>query len=738
MALSEHKRLFPGRSARLPSNWIMHRFVLAFLFCMTLVAPAAAEPRALSVPPGDRLPAEAWVAEGKGRPVPGRVPGDPSRAALPDPSMLAFDVLQYANQFLIDPDNGFLMGMTEILLTPVEGVIEEIRLDFHDNMYVHSVSWNDPYYSGGLLFEHRDDILRIRLARPIAYTEATFVTVVFSGAPQPSGFFGFEFQELPDGGTAVVSISEPWSAPSWWPCKDEIADKAIFDTKILVPAGMTAVSNGQLVSGPTPVAELDPALEALRLASGIKAESAAFDLFHWHESYMMSTYHFSLAIADYVELADTWTGEGGTIPIRHYVFPYLEENAREDFNVLPAQLDFCTEMLGPYPFAGEKYGMATMIWQGAMEHPTATTYGDYYVTGDHWYDDIIIHELSHQWFGNLITPSDWTQIWLNEGFATYFEGLWREHTIGGNALRWYMYARRLFTWWRGPLVRDGANPNPEYFFENMVYYKGAWVLHMYRRLVGDETFFATLRAYVETPELRYANADSDDFIAVCEATSGMELDWFFDQWLYRSTNPVLLLGTRNYADAPGDRFVDLNFTQVQADDPVYGDAPYRLPIEVRLRGAALDTTVQVWMEEKAQSFTIPVSAEATEITVDPQGWLLHELQALVDVGEPVRISPVLKPLPPMPNPLPGRGVIRWSMSAASVDEVAIFDLRGRRVAAFASPMQGPGERQIAWDGRDFDGRPCPSGVYIYAVTCRELDRPDVPPHRTTGRLSLAR
>jgi len=690
--------------------------------------------RPVVVPCADR-PAlvDGWTCEGK--PL-----ADLYAARLADkmptpaPGQEDFDVVHYDLRMQVSLDQASVLGLLYVTVTPLVPGFSEIVLDYLDDMEIATVGWFDPGFVF-LPWEHSNDLLRFSFPREFAPGDTMTAMIVFSGQPHPDGIFGFQITPREDGQPVAASLSEPWSARSWWPCKDDPRDKATCTVSLTVPRGTTAVSQGiQLADQPVnPYLGARADEQASRWLPADKDSS--FETFCWDEPLPISTYLLSVAVTDYVELDDIYVGiTGDTLQIRHFVYPWLVETAREDFSRLNDMLAFCERKFGPYPFPDQKYGMALFEWDGAMEHPTATTYSSSFLTGDHWFDSVILHELSHQWFGDKITPTDWTQIWLNEGFATYAEALWQEHENGPTALKWFMAARSSTTWWNDPLVRSPDEDDPWYYFKNMVYYKGAWVLHMLRHLVGDQTFFTILHDYAQSSALAYRNADSDDFIDICEKIYGKGLDWFFHQWLYRSTNPRLEVTWSN-AGEPGRWELVLQIRQVQPADPVDGDDPFLLPIDLLLHTTAGDTLVKIMNDELDQTFRIRTGAQVLDLTLDPDGWLLFDAE--ITASTAIVAAPTgLSLMPPLPNPFAGRGLIRWrAPSQVVADRLRIYDARGRLVRTFPWRSTAGGTRSLLWDGTDDAGRPCPTGTYLYAVTARGADGRPV---RVTGKLTLAR
>jgi len=701
-----------------------------FLLCFGVVIVSAACVAA-SEPVVD-----SWLLEGKSK-FGGLASGDKGTTSG-HPLQDLFDVQHYHLGLNIYPDSEEVQGVVFVVLDALDD-LDEIVLDLSNTLSVAAAAVVNPSYEP-TAFTHVDDLLTLDLPHTYTAGESFTVAVIYTGQPQPHGLYGFQFTTRPDGEQLVASLSEPWSARTWWPCKDTPRDKATYSCELSVPNDMTAVSNGELIAGEVISSDLAASGERLWREAALRTplydkDVLSFHRFKWQSITPLSTYHISIAASNYQLIEDTYESESGTLDIRHWVYPYLVPAAIEDFSVLNDMLAFCEERFGPYPFPGQKYGHALFDWDGAMEHPTVTTYSSMFLTGDHWFDTIVLHELAHQWFGNLISPTDWTHTWLNEGFATYAEALWAEHINGAYGLKTFMRQRSSTTWWTVPLVRAPDNTSPWYYFANMVYYKGAWVLHMLRREVGDETFNAILRAWTDAPDLRYDVADSQDFVDMAEHTAGRSLGWFFDQWLYRTVNPEISM-LWSVDENAGRYTAELHLVQTQGPDPVDGDAPFILPIDIKMSAAGWDTTWTAMLDDTEFSITVATPAPVTSIVLDPDGWLLFTLVELTDVDDTVG-TPRLSLAPASPNPFRGRTEIRWATSTSSRDDVLIFDVRGRQVRRFPSIERSAGDRSLIWNGRDDEGRACAAATYFYSVTSRPLDGTD-DPRRLTGSLTLSR
>lgn len=631
---------------------------------------------------------------------------------VPDPRQLDFDVQHYSLEFRIDPFNGWLSGSVTVTFSTVNGPLTELVLDFRDNMHCTKVSLpNDALHP--LPFTRGNDLLIISLPAVSQPGDFGVVTISFWGQPQAEGLFGYQVNTSHGGRPIAATVSEPWSARSWWPCKDEPTDKATVNVSIAVPPGFAGISNGVLTN------QTD-------------------DIWAWSEAQPISTYLVSLAVAQYTEIADKYSGPAGTIRLRHYVFPEDAAKARQDMSPLPAMLDFCGELFGPYPFTDQPLGIAECVWDQAMEHPTTITYGNVLLPGTNQFDTVLVHELAHMWFGDMVTPTDWTEIWLSEGFATYVEALWAEHQFGATGLRNFMVSHNWgFDYGTSSLVRDPYTNYAPYYFRAIAYHKGAWVLHMLRRQLGDSTFFAALRAYLDDPGLRFGNATSSDFQRICENVSGQNLQVFFDQWLYRTTYPVLQVDWRNEWLEGANQF-SVRVQQLQDPEPDGTRPPYYIPIEVRLVGSGIDTTVTLVDYRLDQTFVLNLPANINWIAVDPDRWLLHSTTNLMNKSAHNVAQAPVKLLAPVPNPFNPRTAIRWESAVVTHDRLEIFDIHGRRILHRDLSEQPAGVREFSWLGQDDSGHAVPSGIYLYRLTVRGNTGVGDFSRQLKGRITLAR
>ena len=600
-----------------------------------------------------------------------------------------WDANHYQLTLVPDFEEGSLTGYVEITFTTLRFGLANIQLDLQDNLTVFRVFDS----VGNLGFNHHDDVLDIRLSSAMSPGEKQTVSVHYEGRPQPAGALGFSFDTTPAGNPILATVSEPFYARSWWPCKDTVLDKATVDVLAIVPEGMFAAAAGELVS---------------------ESGSDGSRLFRWSSSYPMTTYNVSVAITDYASWSEEYVSpEGDEFPLDFYVFPEHESIARYEFERVAQMLDFFSERYGPYPFDREKYGMAEVVLAGAMEHQTMTSYGDFFMTGDRYYEGIVAHELSHHWWGNLLTLTDWNDLWLHEAMATFSDGLWREHVDGRAAYLQFLRQRSASCCgFYGPI-----SP-PSRLFNQTVYQKGAWMLHMLREWLGDEVFFSALRSITSDPALRYAHITPRDFIDACESTSGQDLDWFFDQWLNLEGRPELDVNWIREKTGQNDQYVRLHVKQVQ-------EAPaWKIPVRVRVEFPSGAVDHDIFMDESMAELRFPVTEWPTAIQLDPDQQLLF-FDRGVEEGEPVSPKPYSPQisLSASPNPFNPRTAISFALAEGAPVSLRIYDVRGRSVRTEDFGWLDSGEHQMVWTGTDDAGRAVASGTYFVKLVGTGADLP---------------
>ncbi|MCK4236218.1 MAG: M1 family metallopeptidase, partial [Candidatus Krumholzibacteria bacterium] len=519
---------------------------------------------------------------------------EPLYQPVPTPVQLLFDVLHYELDIAFNTSTQAVEGNVKAVVKSLTDSLHSVDLDADNVLTIYSVS---EVGGGPLPWTRPSGLVSISLDPGLASGEQIEIEITYGGNPTSSPEAGLFYSSYA-GNPIIYSLSEPWSARTWWPCKDYPDDKATFDIYLSVPSALFATSNGDYIG-----------------SNDEMHWGQSYKRYHWQESYAMAPYLASIAASVYVRLDDYFVyAPGETMPVTHYVYPLLVTAATEDLNITVPMLEFLSSIYGLYPFTDEKYGVALCSIGGGMEHQTLTSYGHGLIRGDHYYDWIFVHELGHQWFGDLITCKDWTHIWLNEGFASYTEALWFEHLEGPARLKTYMESQDHPSQWNGPILRDPDNSYRWYYFDNVVYDKAAWVLHMLRHITGDSMFFEILQSYVADPRFRYSYAETDDFIGVCEDHYGSPMDWFFDPWLTR-TDRLQYEWSWNSYNMPGWVHLTLAVGQLQDD-------LYTMPVDFRISttGGQIDTVF--WVAARHEEFTLALGDSVTNVAFDPDHWIL--------------------------------------------------------------------------------------------------------------------
>ena len=592
------------------------------------------------------------------------------------------NVNYYKLELALQTAPNLLIGKVTINSVVTVAAINSLFYDLSNVLTVDSITST----AGATSFSHTNDKIQITLPRSFTQNELTSITIYYHGLPDPTGFGSFEFGS--HNNTPVIwTLSEPFGSSDWFPCKNVPDDKAdSCDVWLTCAENFTAVSNGLLK-------------EVTTNGNGTKT-------FKWHGSYPIANYLISLAVTNYIQY-DLYFKYSPTdsMPFNNFIYPEHFATLKPQIDKTIGMLSFYSSIYGFYPFIKEKYGHVEFGRLAGMEHQTISSMG-------YWSDDIIAHELTHQWFGDKITCKDWHHIWLNEGFATYGEALYEEHVRGKIGYEGFMQAiMNNAKNARGSIYVQDIESVEEIFDGTRTYAKGGTVLHMLRNVIGDSLYFASVKRYAADTTLAYKNAVTEDFQRNVEAVTGQNLNYFFRQWIYGENYPKYNV-SMNSSDA-GNGFYN---TSVKIEQEVnINPAYFTMPVEIKLFFDEGDTTFTVFNNAQVQTFNFITKQKANIFKVDPDNKILCKITG----DEPV--TPVSYSLSQnYPNPFNPSTTITYQILRTSDVQLKIYNMLGQEIRNFSYVNQKDGKYKIIFDSFGLS-----SGTYFYKLTATDTKSGEV-------------
>lgn len=504
-----------------------------------------------------------------------------------------FDVIHYNLDISIDTQNETVDGAVTVQAMSLVDNLTKLTLDLYNNMAVTAVTGN----SAG--FTHGNNALTIDLDRAYAKDEIVTATVFYNGHPSSGTNFNPMTFDRSRGTVIISSESCPFYARCWWPCKDRPDDKPqTMDIKITIPSNLVAASNGAFIS---------------KVDNGDGTVT-----FHWQVRNPIATYLVAFTITDYRIIEDTYVNaQNDTVDIMHFVLPEHYNNALIEFDTVNDMIDVLSSYYGDYPYPDEKYSVAEYVgYWGGMEYQTLTCVQPYMVRGDRQYEWLFLHEMAHQWWGDCITPKDFHHTWISEGFAVYSEAVYYGHLGGPEAYRNYMANDASAHGIKGIMYRHDVS-DPDVVYGAIVYNKGAWVLHMLRRVVRENNFWAGLQEYRK--RFDYGSATTEDLQAAFEHVDGANLDWFFHQWVYEPNYPHYRYGWTQEKQANGSFKLSAFVDQIQTDARLF-----RMPVDWLITTAKKETTIVQTVEVESHTFTVELPDSILSVEFDKYNWILKD------------------------------------------------------------------------------------------------------------------
>ena len=564
-----------------------------------------------------------------------------------NPNTLNYDVTYHELRFTVDPNNAtpFISGVVKTTFRALANM-NSVTFDMATALAVSSVTMN----SVSLTFNQSNYELNITL--PSTLTAGNNATVIITYAGSPPQAEGAFTRSLHSGTPIIFTLSEPFGARDWWPCKQDLNDKIdSFDIYITCPSAYIGVSNGLLQSQTT-----------------IGGNTTR----HFRHNYPIPAYLISLNVTNYVTYniqAGLGTTQNPFFPINNYLYPESNTATNRSFiDLTGPMINVLEQKFGFYPYRNEQYGHVQFGWNGGMEHATMSSMGVWNSSS------LIAHELGHQWFGNKVTCGSWKDIWLNEGLTEYTAGIIVEELDGSAAfVSWKNGKISNITSQTGGAVylTDAEALNVGRIFSGRLSYnKGSMVTHMLRWKMGDTAFFQALRNYLNDSNLAYGYAITTDLKAKLEAVYGNSLTEFFNDWVYNQGYPTYTITAQNWG--AGQAKITVN--QTQSDPSV---TFFEMPLEIRLSGSGGAThDVVINNTSNGQEFIVSVPFVVTGVTFDPNKHIISRNNVATLANEAFDLDQSISIYPNPANDI----LHIMTPTTIQTEKVEIFNALGQLVA----------------------------------------------------------
>ncbi|MGA3245512.1 MAG: M1 family aminopeptidase [Bacteroidota bacterium] len=591
----------------------------------------------------------------------------------------AYDVKFYRLKFTIDTTTHTIVGNALVRALATD-TLSTLVLDLSSTMTVESVVWKvQRQFGTSLQFTRPNGRIWISLPYIVQKNDTVSVEVSYHGKPKvsanPPWDDGFVWNRTKTGEVWAGVACEEEGADVWWPCKDHPSDEPdSVDLYFTVPASLTCVSNGRLLD---------------------ITDAGSTKTFHWYVSEPINNYCVTFYLGPFQKILIQYQSvTGEMIPSEYWFLPYNVDKAIQFAPTFLKDLRFFEEVCGPFPFRSEKYGLADAPYWG-MEHQTIVAYGNNFALNSYGFDYIHLHEVAHEWWGNLVTAKDWSDVWIHEGFATYMEALFVEKMSGSARYKSYMAGMKPNIQNRTAVAPATSSSAATMFASNDIYYKGAWILHTLRHHLGDSVFFALFRrfAYPDPAMESVTNgkqcrlASTDDYLQIAEQVTAKKLDWFFNLYLRQPALPRL-------------QYSKLG-TVLKLKWVTPNNLPFFLPVDVQI------DTNKVRVEMSDGTGTVSVAA-GSSYQIDPDGWILMGTPQLVYVIDPV--LPLEFDISIYPNPFNPSTTLRLSIPKRMQARGEVISVSGQRVAGLFDSWFEAGIHEVSVNLSNQS-----SGVYFVVV-----------------------
>lgn len=539
-----------------------------------------------------------------------------------------YDVTSYTLKLNVNPDTLFISGTVTIYFTPTEQMNQFI-FDLYSTLSVSSINGDSTNFT-----RQKEQII---LHQSFQKNISDSVTITYSGKPpaNSTAFVKAYHEEHP----ILWTLSEPYGASHWWPCKESLTDKADSATlQFTVPKGNKVASNGVLVS---------------------TTHSLSTTTFTWKTNYPTTTYLFAFAATNYAEIKQNHIYDSGQMLLLDYVYPEDSIAAVQDLLRTDSLLHLYDSLLLPYPFLNEKYGHAQFSRGGGMEHQTMS-----FMT--HFRYPLMAHELAHQWFGNYITCATWGDLWLNEGFATYFTGVPMEFQPEFGDWQEWKASRvaHIISEPAGSVYVTDTLDQERLFDARLTYSKGAYVLHTVRKQIGDSAFFNGIKAYVNDSVLAYGNATTDKLFDHLQQFTPIDLTALKTEWVYGEGYPNYNLNWQQQN----------NIVQIELQQQTsHSSVPFfHLNVPVLLHGKSNQKLVHLNQQQGQTFFEIAADFDVENIVIDPDLDLVIGAKNVLNTSNVVQFSLY-------PNPAQNTITVQPGTTQFNIEKYQIYDITGKLI-----------------------------------------------------------
>jgi aminopeptidase N len=494
----------------------------------------------------------------------------------------------------LDIPNQSCYGSCSIRLLPVRNGIDRLTLDAV-NLKIESVQVNEVTQK----FEYDGEQLCIYLSQPTEIGHRLLIAIAYAAEkPQRGIYFIQPDKHYPHKPTQVWTQGEDEDSRYWFPCFDYPGQLSTSEIRVRIPQPLVAISNGELID---------------------TVEEAKYTTYHWSQQQIHPTYLMTLAVGDFAEIRDEWHDK----PVTYYVEKGREADAKRSMGKTPQMIEFLSEKYG-YPYAFPKYAQVCVddFIFGGMENTSTTLLTDRCLLDERAILDnrntesLVVHELAHQWFGDLVVIKHWSHAWIKEGMASYSEVMWTQREYGDQEAAYYRLseARSYFSEdssrYRRPMVTHVYREAIE-LYDRHIYEKGSCVYHMIRAELGDELFWQAIQTFVQ--DNAHKTVETIDLLRAIEKATGRNLAFLFDQYVYRGGHPDFKVAYAWDGDA---NLAKVTVTQTQAKADSKDLFNLRIPIGFGYKENPQLTTFTVRVHEKEQSFYFPLTQKPDFISFD--------------------------------------------------------------------------------------------------------------------------